>query len=39
MTDIRILYDIIRALYDTRRILIKGRFKDIDDDKSFAKSI
>ena len=39
ITDTRILYDIIKALYNTRRILIKSRFKDIDNDKSFAKSI
>jgi nucleoside permease NupC len=39
ITDIRILYDIIKALHNTRRILIKGCFKDIDNNKSFAKSI
>ena len=39
ITDTRILYDIIKALYDTRRVLIKGCFRDIDDDKSFARSI
>ena len=39
ITDTRILYDIVKALYNTWRVLIKGRFKDIDDDKSFAKSI
>ena len=39
ITDTRILYDIIKALYDTRHILIKCYFKDIDNDKSFAKSI
>jgi len=39
MTDTRILYNIVKALYNTRHILIKGRFRDIDDDKSFARSI
>jgi hypothetical protein len=39
MTDIGILYDIVRALYDTWRVLIKGRFRDINDDESFAGSI
>jgi hypothetical protein len=39
ITDTGILYDIIRALHDTWRVLIKSRFKDTNNDKSFAKSI
>jgi hypothetical protein len=39
MTDTGILYDIVRASHDTRRVLIEGRFRDIDDDESFARSI
>jgi len=39
MTDTGILYDIVKALYDTWRVLIKGRFRDIDNDESFARSI
>jgi hypothetical protein len=39
MTDIRILYDIVKALHNTWHILIKGYFKDINNNKSFAKSI
>jgi nucleoside permease NupC len=39
ITDTRILYDIVKALYDTRHVLIKGRFRDINNDKSFARSI
>jgi len=39
ITDTGILYDIVKALHDTRRVPIEGRFRDTDDDKSFAKSI
>jgi len=39
ITDTRILYDIVKASHDTRRIFIEGRFRDIDNDKSFARSI
>ena len=39
ITDIRILYNIVKALYNTWHILIKSYFKDINNNKSFAKSI
>jgi hypothetical protein len=39
ITDIGILYDIVKASHNTRHILIKGRFKDTNNNKSFAKSI